>query len=196
MSARTFVEVALRVMGIWYFVTAIHTLTATVIYFASTPAQAGFSWGTYVATGVPGPILGALLTYFAPAIAAWFYPASAADNEPSWAIGPGDLYHTASFVLGAYFLVSAARPAIQLLIGVQSGSFTQSSAGDTVLCAVYSLAGFMLIFGSRRIAVTMSNLRYDPNTIPKQQFSLGLLLLFILLFAVVLGVLRIMTPGP
>jgi hypothetical protein len=41
----------------------------------------------------------------------------------------------------------------------------------------------------------MSNLRYDPDTIPKQQVSLALLLLAILAFAVILGVIRAFTHG-
>ena len=68
-------------------------------------------------------------------------------------------------------------------------------AADAITAAVYLATGLVLVFGSQRIGQFMSNLRYDPDTIPKQQVSLALLLLAILAFAVILGVIRAFTRG-
>ena len=50
-------------------------------------------------------------------------------------------------------------------------------------------------FGSRRIGQLFANLRYDPDTIPKQQVSLAFLLLLVLAVSLILGVIRTFTFG-
>ena len=60
---------------------------------------------------------------------------------------------------------------------------------------VYVATGVLLVFGSQRISELLLNLRYDPDTIPKQQLSIAMLLILVVLFAVILGVIRRMSLG-
>jgi len=197
MSPRLVLEIALRVMGLWFFFTGISTLTTTVSVLLWTPSGSMRSiWLYFVATVVVQFLLGGVLVFCAPAIAAWFYPAGNESDSPR-AVGPGDLYRAACFVLGAYLLVAASQPAGRLLDAVNSsGAFGPSAAGDAVTLIVHVAAGLLLVFGSRRIADLLANLRYDPSTIPNQQLSLAMLLILIVLVAVALGVFRMISVGP
>jgi hypothetical protein len=196
MSARLLVEIALRVMGLWFFFTAIGSLTTTVSVILSVPSGTFYIWGL-IATIVVQLLIGGVLVFCAPAMAAWFYP-TVDEMEPTQrAIGPGDVYRTASFVLGVYLLVAASHPAGRLLVAGRSGTtLGPSAAADAVTLVVHVASGLVLVFGSRRIAELLANLRYDPDTIPKQQLSLAMVLIFIVLVAVALGVFRIISVGP
>ena len=182
-------------MGLWFFFTSITTLTATVSVFFSVPGPAGYIWGA-TATVITQFFLGGTLIFWAPAMAAWFYPPVAESEESQIVVGPGDIYRTACFVLGAYLLVATAHPAVRLLGGGLSGDTSGRLAADAVIFIVYASSGLLLVFGSHRISEMLSNLRYDPDTIPKQQISLAMLLIFIALVAVILGVFRRISLGP
>lgn len=195
MSARVLFEIALRVLGLWFFFTSIVTLTAIVTVSFSGLGPTGYLWGP-AATAAAQFIIGGLLVFFAPAMSAWFYPAIAESEAQRAAIGPGDIYRAACFVLGAYLLVSAARPAALLLDTVLSGERLGRAPAEAMILVVYAGSGLLLVFGSRPIAELLSNLRYDPDTIPKQQFSLALLLTVIVVVAIALGTFRMLYPGP
>ena len=195
MTARLLFEIALRVLGLWFFFTSIVTLTTIVTVSFSIPGPTGYLRGA-AATNVAQFVIGILLVYFAPAMSAWFYPSVAQSEAPRVAVGPGDIYRAACFVLGAYLLVSASRPAALLLDAVLSGESLGRAAAEVMTLVVYAGSGLLLVFGSRPIAEMLSNLRYDPDTIPKQQFSLALLLTVIVVVAIALGAFRMLYPGP
>jgi len=133
---------------------------------------------------------------YAPVVAARFYPAEADDEESPARVRPGDLYHTACFVLGVFLLVSAAGPAGRFMIAGMQGGWGQSQmASNAFTTLVYTAAGILLIFGSRRIGEMMSSLRYDPESIPKQQISVANLLLLFVFAAFILWAIRRMTLG-
>jgi hypothetical protein len=195
MSARLLLEVALRIMGLWFFLTSMTTLVATVSVLWSIAGSTAYLWGA-VATFIAQFVLGGMLVFGAPAVARWFYPAREESEGLRLAVGPGDVYRTACFVLGAYLLVATAHPLGRLLSAGWSGEAAGRLVADFVTFTVYACGGVLLVFGSRPIAQMLSNLRYDPDTIPKQQLSLAALLLFIVLVAVVLGVFRMISLGP
>jgi hypothetical protein len=204
MPKRALVEVAIRLLGLWSAFTAVTGLVDVAASCLIT------GWGTTpsfprqllllsgVAAVVPG-LLGAMLIGWAPWIAARFYPADPNDVQIHVNVGAGDVYHVACFVLGVYLLVHTTQPVCRLvaagMTGAQSTWSRGQMAADAITAAVSLATGLVLVFGSQRISQFLSNLRYDPDTIPKQQVSLALLLLAILVFAVILGVIRAVTHG-
>ncbi len=204
MSARLLLEVALRVLGLWFALRSIITLAATAPYYLSSvwnssiPNVAGYlvaSGGTFVVQFA----LGAALIRWAPGISARFYPPDAENEEPRIGFGPGDLYRIACFVLGVYLIAQAVQPASRLTVaGFQRafGSWNPTQVAiDTMATIIYSVLGMLLIFGSQRIGEWFSNLRYDsnrndPNTIPKPQFTIAAILILIVIFAVCFAVIR------
>jgi hypothetical protein len=194
MSGRLLLEIALRISGLWFLFTAITTLTATLSVL-SVSGWTDYLWGA-VASVVAQFLLGGALVFCAPAVARWFYPAAAESEGSPVSVGPGDVYRTACFVLGVYLLVSTARPAGRLLEAGLSGEALSRSIADAMTLIVYAASGVLLVFGARPIAELLSNLRYDPDTIPKQQISLAVLLVFVVLVAVVVGVFRMIALTP
>ena len=60
---------------------------------------------------------------------------------------------------------------------------------------VYVASGILLVFGSRKISEMLSRLGYDPDTIPAERFSIVILLILLVLFAIMVGVIRFMAHG-
>ena len=91
-------------------------------------------------------------------------------------------------------MVEAADPAGLLAMAVLQEPAGLASRGDLIAqcitLAVRIVAGVLLIFGSSTIGRLLANLRYDPDTIPKQQLSIAMLLVLLVLFAVVLAIIR------
>ncbi len=203
MSARLLLEISLRVLGLW-LVFKIVALAMVVPLFMSNIWSSVGSDSTlyilfYILPTALQVVLGAALTYCAPRIAAVFYPPHAETERLQINVGPGDVYRTASFVLGAYLLVHAVQPACRLVVagfrGIPGGWQESQLVVDAVTMIVNTAAGTLLVFGSNWIGKFLSNLRYDPDTIPKQQISIAAMLVLILLFALCLGVIRWMTFG-
>ena len=194
-TGRLLTEVGLRLIGLWYVFAAIESLVNSVSYlfYAYLGSQANFNvFPSLVAVVVAFTQFGIafVIIRWAPRVAARFYPGEVATPEPRLAVGPGDIYHTACFILGAYCLVQGATfgvmGAIQFATG-QSGTPIQY-AGAGVL--VYTASGLLLIFGARPIAEFIGGIRHDPDSIPNQQFSLKMLLIVTGIVAVILGVAR------
>lgn len=202
MSTRQIVEVTFRVLGLWFLFTAISTFTGGgVLYMldsiSTDPHAMNYLVTSFSIFGVQS-ILGIATIYWAPAAARWFYPQVEDSQKAQWQVGPRDIYRTACFVLGAYFLVQAAHTGAQLTVEAvrvpAAGILLPSGwLRETVQLAVYSIAGLLLGFGSEPISNVLTNLRYDPDTIPKQQFSLTILLVAIVFVAIALGVIHRMS---
>jgi hypothetical protein len=101
MSARLLLEVALRILGVWFIFTAVNAFTATVSFYLSG------GWGgpsvdlarLFFASGVGVVVQAALgLILCAPVVAPRFYCEQADGGESPIRVGPGDIYHTACFV--------------------------------------------------------------------------------------------------
>ncbi len=210
MSARLLLEVALRVLGLWFALHSVITLAAIAPIYLSTVWDSSIPNMTayLVTTGVTSIVrfaLGAALICWAPGIAARFYPPDAESEEPRIRVGPGDVYRTACFVLGVYLLVQIVQPASRLVIAGFQRPYAdwQPSrlAGDAMTTIVYTVVGMFLVFGSNKIGEWFSNLRYDPNrndpnTIPKPQFTIAAILILVVIFAVCFAVIRgIMVGG-
>jgi hypothetical protein len=199
MSARLLMEVALRVLGIWFLLSSIVTMTPMASYYLANVSLGGL--GVLISYGVAFVVqlaLGVMLIRWAPSMAARFYPLDADEPEPQIRVGPGDIYHTACFVLGVYLLVLGVESSGRWAVGALPTSFGMQGsqlANIAVSAIVYTASGLLLIFGSRRIGQWMSNLRYDPDSIPQQQFSLKLLLIITGVVAVILGAIRMITVG-
>jgi hypothetical protein len=63
-------------------------------------------------------------------------------------------------------------------------------ANNVVPLLANAVGGALLVFGARPISDLLANLRYDPDTIPKQQISIALLLVALVAFALILTILR------
>lgn len=186
-------------MGVWFFFSAIHDLstTATIHLSGFMAGSTGFSTWLF-ASGVSigfRVALGVGLILCAPFLSTRFYAEQVEPSEsPSRVFGPGDIYRVACFVLGAFFFVSAAEPAGRVInAGFQYQQFSMNGsvmAGDVFTMIVYLSAGVFLTFGSQRIGEMLSSMRYDPESIPNQQYSVKLLMILTGLVAVLLGVLR------
>ena len=136
-------------------------------------------------------LIGGALAFGAPAVAARFYPIDSQGEDSRLSVGPGDIYRTACFVLGAYLLVATAQPAGLLLADAVRGGWRQTNLiANAITATVYFFSGSLLVFGSRRIAELLTNLQYDPDTIPSQRISLAMLLTFLVLIAAILVVTR------
>ncbi|MCI0333153.1 MAG: hypothetical protein L0228_08020 [Planctomycetes bacterium] len=200
MSARLLLEVALRILGLWLLASTISTVTFMASwYVADGGATGGVGLNYLVSTGAYAVVqsaLGIALIRWAPNISARFYPSDVQESEPQIHVGPGDIYHTACFVLGVYLLVLGVDFSGKLAIEGLSTGWGNQLASAAVSAIVYTASSLLLIFGSRRIGQLVSNLQYDPDSIPQQQFSLRLLLIITVLVAVILGVIRLISvPG-
>jgi hypothetical protein len=205
MSARLLLEVAIRVIGLWLVFTTISGLPTTallilpVIWSTAPPSSLLPSIIAFGVSIIVQGVFGALLAWWAPWIASRFYARGSEEVQVHLAVGPGDVYRIACFVLGVYLLVHTTEPASRLAATLIQGTPANWRLGqgvaDSVATVVYAATGIVLIFGSRRIGEMLSHLRYDPDTIPKQQISLAILLSLVVLFALILGAIRWLTVG-
>jgi hypothetical protein len=201
MSARLLLEIALRVFGIWFAFHSVNSLMSAASVYLNSQLAAQIPDLPYLvaalfATFIVQILLGCALICWAPNIAVRFYPPGSESEELRISVGPGDVYRTACFVLGAYLLVQAAESAGQFVIrGLQDGGTRDQLVRSALSAAVSFASGLLLVFGSRKIADLVSNLRYDPETIPDQKVSIAMLLVVLALVAVVLGVLRLIAGG-
>jgi hypothetical protein len=197
---RDLLLVALRLMGLWFIfggVTAMPVVFAQcLMLMPSSPSNfqqvaMALSGTLTVATRL---IVGVLVVVFSGRIASKFYPHPAENSGEIrfGRIGAGDLFQIASFALGIYALLQMVSPAIRLVERLMAGStyIGTSAIYDVVLAGVFFVSGLLLVFGARRIAQFMANLRYDPDTLPSQQISLWVLLALIAVVAIVLGLMR------
>lgn len=191
MSARLVTEVALRVMGLWLVAAAIGAFADSLYFFLPGTLNQGTLWMVMMFAGasVSRGLVGGALIYWAPAIAAQWYPPDARADSTMASVGPGALYRVACLVLGVYVLLRAAEPGTRLIVNTFRGG-QLNAAVDAGVTLIYVAAGVFLVFGSQRLATFFSNLYYDPDTIPKQRLSIAILLVVILLFAVFLALTR------
>lgn len=199
MSARILLEVTLRILGLWFIFTSVNTLTTTVSFYWSG------GWGASVGADMTSIVIahcvsiavqvaiGLGLIVCAPSMAARFYREEADAGESPVRVGPGDIYHTACFVLGAFVLINTAAPLGRLVIARFRGIDQGWMANDIFTIVVHTAAGILLIFGSRRISELMSSLRHDPESIPKQRLGVSNLLTLIVFFGLLIGVIRWLT---
>jgi len=205
MAARQVLTVALRVMALWFMFWAIEA-SSTAIASMSVLLLPGVRESVSIprvpilaTTLIPifvRFILGVGLLVYSSRIASRLYPelGEAGQQVKFGSVGAGDVYRIASFLLGVYVLLEAVRPAVHGFVALiqyeRSRTIPVHAIPDLVVACVFVLAGLFLIFGARRVAEVFENVRYDPNTIPAQQFSLRLLLLVILICAALLGMIR------
>ncbi len=205
MSARCLLEVAIRVLGLWLVVTSIGVALAMLSYLLSMwiPATPGslrprYLTPQFLAVGLQG-LFGIVLTWRAPWIAEWFYPPEPDEDRILLNVSPGDAYRIASFLFGVFLLVHVPEPTVRLIVAAMNetiwGNASAKTAADAISAGVYLVAGLGLLFGSRGIGQMLSSIRYDPDRIPRQQISLWTILAAIAAFAVVLGLVRLMTRG-
>lgn len=113
MPARLLLEVTIRVLGLWSLYSAVASLaqsagmTLSVIGMVGPPTRWLFV-GQVVVPFVVQCFLGAMLIWWAPRIAARFYPAGANEAEVRLSVGPGDVFRIACFILGVHLLLTAA----------------------------------------------------------------------------------------
>ncbi len=122
-----------------------------------------------------------------------------AENIPQEkiAIGAGDIYHVASFILGIYTLVQAISPAVQgivdLVATVENMAMNNySTATNLATAAIFLVIGIGLTIGAKGISRFMVSLGHDSDDIPAQQFSMRLILVIVIGIGVVLGIIRLL----
>ncbi len=200
MHARTLFEVLLRVLGVLLLVLSPTDLLSSGIsiwqyvweYASRDPWVAVY----YLMPSVVQVTAGLFLLLGAPRIAAKFYPENLASAEPLrfGPIGVGDLYRIVTFGIGTVLIVVGcafgARAAVGLMTTRRDFWSDQTILDFLIAFAIYGLSGLVLVFGSRQIGEWMATLRYDPDTIPAQQFSLRALLIVITLVGVAFAAMR------
>lgn len=192
--------VALRIMGLWFIFGGVSLVPMVVsqLFWAPPGSMTGgeqlrlwlagtMSFGVRIVVGV-------LILVYSGWIAAKLYPqpVTGSSDLSFGKVGAGDLFRIASFVLGIYAMLLAVTPAVRLageLVewGPRGDGFV---VHDAVHAGVYLASGLLLAFGARPIAQWMASLRYDADTIPRQQISLLFLMGVVLVVAVVLGLMR------
>lgn len=196
MNARLLLEIALRVFGLCFIFYLFSNLMSVLPFYLSNFSVGQVPNMPYIIGAIFGSfllqmLLGGALVCWAPNIATWFYPPGSEGGELRTSVGPGDIYRTACFMLGAYLLVQTATPAAQLVIaGLRGNGETDQLIANSITTAASFVGGILLVFGSAKIADVLSNLRYDPDTIPNQRFSIAMLLVAITIIAIVLGIVR------
>jgi hypothetical protein len=197
MSAKLLLEVALRILGLWFIFSALPGLASTASWFiAEGFATSGVDFYYFVPSGISfivQALLGLAAIYWAPNISARFYPPDVEASQSPTRIGPGDIYHTACFVFGMYFLVSGAVAGGRAAITALGAGSSDRIALIFVSALVYTTFGLFLVFGAGRIGQFISSLQYDPDSIPRQQFSLKLILIVTVLIAVMMGLIRMLS---
>jgi hypothetical protein len=196
MTARQLMEVALRVLGVWFVVHAVISGAQAIASMNLILPATGFSLSAYlIAVEAVAAVqlgLGLVLVFGGPRIASHFYRDEPVANHVPSRIGPGDLYHVASYLLGVYFLVQGLEACAAIAFRLLSGKVPSNLRAYPEMAAIIStVSGLLLIFGARRIAEMLSLLRHDPDSLPRQQFSLKLLLGITFAIAMVLGLYRI-----
>jgi hypothetical protein len=199
MSAKLLLEVALRILGLWLLFSALPGLASSVPWFIGEAfATSGGKFHYLASTGISfivQALLGLVALYWAPNISARFYPSDIEAPQSPIRIGPGDFYHTACFVLGVYFLVRGAVAGGQAATTALAEGSRNSATLIFVSGLVFATFGLFLVFGAGRIGQFISSIQYDPDSIPRQQFSLKLILIVTVLIAVMMGVIRVLTVG-
>ena len=180
MSARLLLEISIRVLGLWFALDAVVGLMSMVPYYLSTfwNASVPNATGYLVAMGLTHAFrltLSAVLVLWAPGIAARFYPAGAVEEEMQIKIGPGDVYRTVCFVLGAYLLVHAVLPACRVVIAGYQGTFANwpnQLTGDAVttldeagMAAGRLIAPLPLVFRNNRMSGWFNRAQLPPRLI-------------------------------
>jgi hypothetical protein len=208
-SARNLMTVALRILGFWLIcksIIALSQISAYAMYAMQSSNNLGDSiymlLMTVVQVGGPAAV-GISVILLAGRISRRIYPSSdpTADLIAFGRVGAGDLYHIASFMMGVYMLIQAVEPGVRFLAGTMKTGLTSMEpwAEDRVInmipAAVYSLSGLVLIFGSRGIAQAMVAVPRNSDEVPVPQFGIRSLLILGVVFAVVLGVLRMVMDG-
>lgn len=192
--------VALRVVGLWFIFEGICLIPMAVSTFFWGPQGSMTVWqhlwaslSGMIPVAVRG-VVGILVVVFSGWIVSRFYSPPAADSGEIrfGKVGVGDLFRIACFVLGIYAMLQAVPSAVRLVDELMaSGPHTGGRViQDAVNAGVYLVSGLVLVFGAKGIAQWMASLRYDADTVPKQQISLLLLMGVVLLIAIVLGLMR------
>lgn len=209
-SARNLLTVALQILGLGLVCMSI-TALPSIGHYAVYAFQSSNTLGIdpvfavlmmVMQLGAP-LVVGIGTILLAGRIARRFYPPcdSTSDSIAFGTVGAGDLYHIASFVMGVYMLIQAVERGVRFLEGTMRGipfamePWAEGGVNDMITAAVYSVAGLVLIFGGRGIAQAMAAVPRDSDEVPVPQFSIRMLLILGVAFAVVLGVLRAVVVG-
>lgn len=200
--ARDLFLVGLRVMGLWFIFDGICFIPVAI---AQLPllVSGSFSGRQQVAFALSATlpvtarlVVGIVIVVFSARIASRFYPPTPEDAGEIrlGRVGAGDLFRIVSFALGVYALLQAVSPAIRLVDRLMTNipHAWRSVIPEVVQTGVFVASGLLLVFGARPIAQLMTNLRYDPDSLPSQRISLWLFLALIALVAVILGLMRSM----
>ena len=210
-SARNLLTVALQILGCWLVcrsIIALPQIATFAMYAFRSQSPLGVTSPIFailmMVLQLGGPlVVGVGVILLAGRISRRFYPAAdhTADSITFGTVGAGDLYYIGSFMMGVYVLIQAVGPAVRFLGGTMgAGPFSmepwdQGGVTDMITAAVYSVSGLILIFGGRGIAQALAAVPRDSDKVPVPQFSIRMLLIFGVAFAVVLGVLRAVVVG-
>jgi hypothetical protein len=197
MKARLLLEVAIRLLGLWMsfesFVEGVAFLSYMPGLLGGQVPGAEYYLVTVAVSVVAKVVVGVIALIKAPRIASWIYPDESGDSEIALGVRPGDLYHIACFILGTYFLVHGVSLAAQSSFELVNGFASDRFVSRLLTFLVYFGSGLLLVFGGRRIAEWMAAIKYDPDSVPKQQFSIRLLLIVTFVVALILSIVRIAT---
>ena len=202
MTLRELTLVGLRIVAVWLVVSALGFLP-NLAYGIGEIATGGTSrfrsvGGSWIIVGVPLLIavthagIGVLLFAMAPRLTRLVCGNSNPDCEPARvnSIRAGDLYHVAAFLMGIYVVVRAIRPGVQAVVVMVEQADPTTYVASLVESVVLLVFGGALILGARGLAAFFGSLGHDPDNVPAQQFSVGVILLVVGSIAVLIVVIR------
>jgi hypothetical protein len=182
MTSRDVFILALRVLGVWAFLSALGVLTSALhsTYILEEMSRRGDGLGTdvsfprLVVTIWAGPtvncIAACLLLLCAPRIATIFYGRmkSGQDEPLSISLRATEAYQIATRILGIVALLMAVSSVARAIAAVREvhgmRNLNQHEIASFFEVVIYALCAAFLICGARRIADWLGKLRYDPNS--------------------------------
>ncbi|TWT66278.1 hypothetical protein Pla123a_46720 [Posidoniimonas polymericola] len=172
MNSREWFCLALRVMGVWQLSSVVPYLAMLVASLAS-GGNTPFEFFIVLLWVVVYTGLGLFLLLFAPAIAARFYPGSAAESRPTAQDLPDRMLELGLRLLGAYLLVLAVHTLLTYVanaIAVAAYSnvswrqqLAASGPRELISTAVYVTLGLVVLAGPKRIIAGLDRLRYNAE---------------------------------
>lgn len=198
MSARVVFEVGVRLIGFWLVVHGVQTLVHMISVWNTTHVRQNLNAEfilSYLGLSASYGLVGAASLYFAPQISRRVYPETDPDTLTPSQVGPGDVYRIACFVLGVYlFVTNVPHPLTTLVIAAVQGQIFRLGSDllalNLVLVLVNVVISVLLIFGAKPVSELLTNLRYDPDTIPQQRITIAMLMIVMLIFAATLAIVR------
>ena len=160
---------ALRLFGIWLLIQAIEQFVPLLLYVISGSGPSrGFSYAVTIVFWLVGrSVIGLVLLFFAPAIAARFYP-SASSSKSQRVEDEVNFLKIGMQLLGVYALLLAVQYASRVIVGYLSGDGFSLNAGGSYFASLVTFGlnlafAAILIIWNEQVVTLLAKFRYVPE---------------------------------